>query len=81
MPYKVISADCHINEPPGTFVDRVPGHLKEKAPRIVRAQDGGDNWSLDGKPPKAGFGLNAMAGRRFENYGTGMKFEEIVPGI
>ena len=28
MEYQVISADSHINEPPGTFVDRVPAKLR-----------------------------------------------------
>lgn len=31
MACHVISADCHINEPPGTFVDRLPAHLKDRA--------------------------------------------------
>ena len=80
MEYKIISADNHINEPPGTFVDRVPAHLKDKAPRILAAENGGEGWSWDGKPPKQGFGLNAVAGRSFENYKNNMKFEEILPG-
>ncbi len=51
MEYKVISTDNHINEPPETYVDRLPKHLKDKAPRIMRGDDGGDGWSMDGKPP------------------------------
>ena len=68
MEYKIISADNHINEPPGTFVDRVPAHLKDKAPRILASENGGEGWSWDGKQPQQGFGLNAVAGRSFENY-------------
>lgn len=87
MQYRVISADCHIIEPPGTFVDRVPAHLKDRAPRIMRAEDGGDGWSWDGKPPKEGFlpnhklggqciskaavGLSAVAGRPYDAYKSG----------
>src|SRR5262249_48643703 len=55
--YKVISTDNHINEPPGTYVDRLPKALKDRAPRIMRGDDGGDGWSVDGKPPKNTFGL------------------------
>ena len=81
MEYRIISADSHINEPPGTFVDRVPAHLKDRAPRIVPAEDGGDGWSWDGKPPRQSFGLNALAGRPYEDYkASGIKFEEILPG-
>src|SRR5260221_13962929 len=45
MQYQVISTDNHINEPPGTYVDRVPTALRDKAPRILRGEDGGDGWS------------------------------------
>ena len=38
MDYKVISTDNHINEPPGTYVDRVPKALKDRAPRILRGE-------------------------------------------
>ena len=32
MKYQVVSADSHVNEPPGTFIDRVPARLRDKAP-------------------------------------------------
>jgi predicted TIM-barrel fold metal-dependent hydrolase len=81
MQYNVISADNHITEPPGTFVDRLPSHMKEKAPRIVRGEDGGDGWSFDGRPPGFTFGAAAqMGGRSSGARFQGLKFEEILPG-
>jgi len=76
---RIISADCHINEPPGVF-ERVPRHLRERAPRMLRGPDGGDGWSFDGKPPKRTFGVEAMAGRSVGGKVSGLRFDEILPG-
>jgi predicted TIM-barrel fold metal-dependent hydrolase len=80
MDYRVISADNHIIEAPGTF-ERLPSKFRDRTPRIMRGEDGGDGWSFDGLPPKMTFGLNALAGRPFEEYkSSGLRFEEILPG-
>jgi predicted TIM-barrel fold metal-dependent hydrolase len=77
---RVISADCHINEPPTVF-DRVPAEYRDRTPRMMRGEDGGDGWSFDGKPPKRTFGLEAMAGRSKEDFRLeGLRFDEILPG-
>jgi len=79
--YKVISTDNHIIEAPNTFLDHLPKTYLDRAPRILRGADGGDGWSFDGKPPKTTFGLNAVAGRAYEDYkATGLTLEEILPG-
>src|SRR5581483_11970139 len=49
-PMRVISADCHVNEPPWVF-DRVPASLRDRAPRMLRGADGGDGWSFEGILP------------------------------
>jgi predicted TIM-barrel fold metal-dependent hydrolase len=79
-PTRVISADCHITEPPWVF-DRVPPELKDRAPRLVRGDDGGDGWSFDGKPPRRTFGVEAVAGRARDDFKlSGLRFDEILPG-
>jgi len=79
--YKVISTDNHIIEAPNTFVDHLPPEYKDRAPRIMRGPDGGDGWTFDGRPPRNTFGLNAVAGRPFQDYKvSGLRFEEIMPG-
>jgi predicted TIM-barrel fold metal-dependent hydrolase len=84
MRYKVISTDNHINEPPSMYVDRLPDDLKDRAPRIMPGNDGGDGWSYDGKPPKTTFGLGATGAitkQRYEHYKlSGLKWEEIPIG-
>jgi len=73
--YRVISADDHVVETPGTFVDRVPGALKQRVPRVLPGPDGGEGWSWDGKPPAQTFALDTMATR-----GRGLKFEQLPKG-
>jgi predicted TIM-barrel fold metal-dependent hydrolase len=81
LEYRVISADNHIIEPPHTFTEYLPQEYRDRAPRIRRGEDGGDGWSFDGKPPKMTFGLNAVAGRPFEQYkASGLTLDEILPG-
>jgi predicted TIM-barrel fold metal-dependent hydrolase len=75
---RVISADCHINEPPTVF-DRVPDALKHRAPRMLRGDDGGDGWSFDGKTPKRTFGIEAVAGQQVKKL-SGLRFDEILRG-
>jgi predicted TIM-barrel fold metal-dependent hydrolase len=75
---RIISADCHINEPPTVF-DRVPESMRDRAPRMMRGLDGGDGWSFDGKPPKRTFGIEATAGQ-VEKKISGLRFDEILPG-
>ena len=80
MTQTVISADNHINEPPHVF-DRVPAHLRDRTPRMLRGADGGDGWSFDGGPPKRTFGIEAMAGRKKDEYQVqGLRWDEILPG-
>lgn len=77
---KVISADCHINEPPWVF-DRVPAEYRDRVPVMRRGADGGDGWSFDGGPPKRTFGVEAMAGREAADFQkSGLRFDEILPG-
>jgi predicted TIM-barrel fold metal-dependent hydrolase len=77
---RIISADCHVNEPPHVF-DSVPAKFKDRAPVIRRGADGGDGWSFDGGPPKRTFGIEATAGRAsMDKKLTGLRFDEILPG-
>lgn len=75
---RVISADCHITEPPTVF-DRVPAALRDRAPRVMTGPDGGEGWSFDGAPPKRTLGVEAMAGAAGGKV-SGLRFDEILPG-
>jgi predicted TIM-barrel fold metal-dependent hydrolase len=64
----VVSADNHWSLTQDIFYERFPRHLRDKAPRLWKGDDGAFNWSIDGQlmiPP--------MVQKVFSNY-------EPVPG-
>jgi predicted TIM-barrel fold metal-dependent hydrolase len=80
VPDRIISADCHINEPPHVY-DSLPAKLKDRAPKMLRGADGGDGWSFDGEAPKRTFGIESTAGRAGpDKKMSGLRFDEILPG-
>lgn len=48
--YQVISADGHIETPPHVWVRFVPEVYKPLAPRLVKLEEGGEAWSVEGVP-------------------------------
>lgn len=72
-----------MHDPRDLYVERMPKEFRERAPRVVRGADGGDGWSVDGRPPGRTFGLEAVAGQADAkgNYRhTGLTWDEILPG-
>jgi predicted TIM-barrel fold metal-dependent hydrolase len=64
--YTVISADSHINEPPDLF-ERLPRHLREAGPKLVRTEKG-DTWFMyPGAPPRP-VSTSAFAGFQAEAF-------------
>ena len=63
--YKVISSDDHVTEPKDLWQTRGEPRFRDRAPRIVRTEDGTDWWFCDGyKLQSAFFGTDY--GTRFE---------------
>ena len=46
--YKVISSDSHVVEPPDLWTGRVEAKFRDRAPRVIRNEKGGDWWHFDG---------------------------------
>ena len=65
--YKLISADDHISEPPDLWTTRVEAKFKDRAPRIIRSEDGTDWWHTDGIK-----GIPVVAAAQ-----PGLRFEEV----
>ena len=42
--YRIISSDDHVFEPPDLWTDRIEAEFRDRAPRVVRQEDGGDWW-------------------------------------
>jgi predicted TIM-barrel fold metal-dependent hydrolase len=79
----LISVDDHVVEPPSMsefFRDHVPAKYKDRVPRVIRRDDGTDAWLIEGKEIST-FGLNAVAGRPREDWGSDpANFDQVRPG-
>ena len=63
--YRIISSDSHVMEPPDLWTSRAEPKFMDRAPRIVRMEDGHDYWVCDDKK-LISVGIGAQVGRRFE---------------
>jgi predicted TIM-barrel fold metal-dependent hydrolase len=64
----LISVDDHIVEPPDVFKHHTPAKYVDRIPKMVKLEDGSDAWSFEEAIIK-NVALNAVAGRRPEEYG------------
>jgi len=77
----IISADSHITEPPGTYVDRIDHAFKHRAPRMVHDAKRGDLFVIDGLDKPIPMGLIAGAGKSAEELTMfGARFEDMHRG-
>lgn len=79
--YKIISSDSHIYEPPDLWTARMESKFRERAPRIVRYEDG-DFWYCEGRRGQ-GIPQGAQAGLRFDrqqDLSLNDRFESVRPG-
>ncbi|HXY93575.1 MAG TPA: amidohydrolase family protein [Acidimicrobiia bacterium] len=75
-----VSVDDHVVEPPHMFEGRMPAKYADRAPEVVRTEQGDDVWVFDGNTIP-NIGLNAVAGRPPEEYGVNpTSFEEMRAG-
>ena len=59
LPFKLVSADSHIVEPPTLWTDRMEPRFRDRAPRIERGEKG-DEFVCEGIAiPRKGIGLMA----------------------
>ena len=65
----MVSVDDHVVEPPHLFEGRMPAKFADRAPRVVRREDGADVWMFEGGVIP-NLGLNAVAGRPREEFGV-----------
>jgi predicted TIM-barrel fold metal-dependent hydrolase len=78
--YPIIDADAHVYEPPDVWQARVPPRLRERAPKVVRTEEG-DVWHFDGGERVRPVGLMAAAGASWLGFRpSGLTYETIRPG-
>src|SRR6185295_3526042 len=50
--YRLIDADCHVVEPPHIWTTWLEKKFQDRAPKLVKDDEGGDAWQLvPGQPP------------------------------
>jgi predicted TIM-barrel fold metal-dependent hydrolase len=65
----LVSVDDHVVEPPGMFDGRLPARYADRAPHVAVGDDGEERWVFEGAHWQ-NIGLNAVVGRRIEDYGV-----------
>ena len=76
----LVSVDDHILEPPNLWLDRVPKKDQDRAPRLVKDDNGTDVWLYDGKRMPSS-GLSAVAGKTKEEFSPEpLNYDEMRPG-
>ena len=76
----LVSIDDHVVEPADTFARHVPAKYRDRAPTIVRGDDGIERWVYLGAATGS-FGLNAVASWPPEEWGLDpVGFAEMRPG-
>jgi predicted TIM-barrel fold metal-dependent hydrolase len=76
----LISVDDHVIEPPDVFVNHLAPRYLDRAPKLIRRQDGSDVWVF-GEAVIENSALNAVAGRPKEEYGLEpQSLDEVRPG-
>ncbi len=76
----LVSVDDHVVEPPDLFEGRLAAAAAERAPHVIRNDQGRDIWMFEGAA-LPNVGLNAVAGRDPLEYGLdALSFEQMRPG-
>jgi predicted TIM-barrel fold metal-dependent hydrolase len=76
----LISVDDHLIEPPDLFAGHLDARYLDRAPKLVRNDEGSDVWQF-GQLVMETAALNAVAGRPKEEYGLEpQSLEEVRPG-
>jgi predicted TIM-barrel fold metal-dependent hydrolase len=77
----IVDADAHVNEPPELWQERVPAKWRDRAPRVVRDDRGGDRWVFDDGSTTRPVGLSATAGQHVVQFrAEGARYEDMRPG-
>lgn len=77
----LVSIDDHSIEPPDLYARHVPAKYLDQAPKIIRNDDGIDQWVFLGQATSTPFGMTATVGWPQEDWGWEPgTFTELRPG-
>ncbi|MEE8311788.1 MAG: amidohydrolase family protein [Candidatus Binatia bacterium] len=78
--YKIIDCDQHVIEPPDLWQKWLDEKYHDRAPRLVKDEDGGDAWLLGENKESLGL-VAAMATKPRDLKWTGVRYADMHPGI
>jgi predicted TIM-barrel fold metal-dependent hydrolase len=77
----LLSIDDHSIEPPDMYDRHLPAKYKDRAPKIVKNDQGVDQWVFQGEASSTPFGMAATVGWPSEEWGFNPgAFSELRPG-
>jgi predicted TIM-barrel fold metal-dependent hydrolase len=77
----LVSIDDHMVEPPDMFEKHVPAKWRDQAPKVVRNDNGADEWVFQGESTTTAFGMAATVGWPSEEWGFNpATLSEMRPG-
>jgi len=65
----LVSIDDHMIEPPDMYENHVPAKWKDLVPKVVRNDQGIDEWHFQGAASSTPFGMAATVGLAQEGMG------------
>jgi predicted TIM-barrel fold metal-dependent hydrolase len=81
MAKTIISADSHITEPPGCYIDHIDPKYRDTAPKMIHDDRKGDIFVIEGLNRPIPMGLVAAAGQDAKDLKMfGAKFEDLHRG-
>ena len=66
--YQLINADGHTIEPPDMWERYMPAKFRDKLPRVIKDEKGGDAWEFQVGVPPMPIGMVATPGQRYEDF-------------
>ena len=77
----LVSIDDHMIEPPDLFENHVPEKYRADMPRVIRNENGVDEWHFQGSATSTPFGMAATVGWPKEEWGFNPgSYQELRPG-
>jgi len=80
MRHRIIDADQHVIEPPDLWDRWLPKRYHDRAPKLVKDEDGGDAWLLGDHVESLGL-VAAMNQTPKTLKWTGVRYADMHPGI
>jgi len=79
--HRIVDSDTHVLEPPHIWETWLPARYRDRAPKLVRDEEGGDAWAFAGAADPDPIGLVATPGKAYDEFRwTGVTYEQARAG-